>query len=180
MESNAEHSSQAQEKRAQILMAKRPARGGRPLAVEPVRFWTLATALGLALALVGWTELALLWHPLHFGSPEWEFGTVSSHFDGLAVATIGLIVFAIGALGLGLRRTVRVLAVVMLLIAFMNVAVYVIYLLDVPLALRGVAPELQPTIWQAMIKASIYAAIYTALYAWAGVYLWRATEEPDL
>ena len=41
-----------------------------PFAREPSTFWMVVTVLGAAVAVIGWTDLALLWYPLNFGSPE--------------------------------------------------------------------------------------------------------------
>jgi hypothetical protein len=143
--------------------------------LEPATYWLILFVLGAALAVVAWTDLVLLWFPLRFGSPEWEFGTISAHFDGMPLATIGLLALTIGAMGRGWRLTTRVLAIVLLVLAVAFVAVFAIFLLDVPLALRGVAAELRPAIVKAVVKASVYALTYVALYGWLAAYLWGKT-----
>ena len=52
---------------------------------------------------------------------------------------------------------------------------FAIYLLDVPIALRGVAPQLLPAIKKAIAKAAVFAVTYTAVYGWLAAYLWRKT-----
>jgi hypothetical protein len=142
---------------------------------EPALLWTVLGWSGLAIGIVGWTDLALLWYPLQFGIAEWEFGTISAHLNGMPLGTLGVVLFAAGSLGRGWRRTTRAVGAVCLLVALGMLAVSLIYLLDVPLALRASAPQLKPAIRKAILKAGVFAATYTALYGWLGWYLWRVT-----
>ena len=144
-----------------------------PFGAEPVTFWRIVTALGAALTVVGWTDLALLWFPSNFGSPEWEFGTISGHFDGMPLGTLGLVTLCIAALGLGRRRTARVLAAILMTIAVTLLGIFALYLLNVPVALGGVPPQLVPTIQKAILKTTVFAVTYLALYGWLALYLWR-------
>lgn len=160
-----------------IVMPAEPERAKRrpPFSLEPRTCWLILFVLGAALALVAWTDLTLLWFPLRFGSPEWEFGTIAAHFDGMPLATIGLLALIIGAAGRGWWLATRVLAIVLLVLAVAFLAVFVIFLLDIPLALQGAAVELRPAITRAVVKASVYALTYVALYGWLAWYVWRRT-----
>lgn len=146
-----------------------------PVETEPTLLWVVVAGTGLAIAVVGWTDIALLWYPLQFGSPEWEFGTISRQLDGMPLGTIGLCLFVAGAIGRGWRPAVRVLSIVCLLITLELLAVSGLYLLDVPLALHGFAPASKSALIKAMFKAGVFAATYTLLYAWLGWFLWRKT-----
>ena len=146
-----------------------------PFEPQPSTFWTVVTVLGAAVAVIGWTDLALLWYPLNFGSPEWEFGTISAHLDGMPLGTLGVVTLSLGVMGRGWRRTTRGLAVIFMAIAAALLGVFAVYWLDVPVALRGVAPQLLPTIKIAIVKATVFAVTYTALYSWLAVYLWQKT-----
>jgi len=132
-------------------------------------------ALGAALAAVGWVDLALLWYPIHFGTLEWEFGTASSLFDGLALGTVGLGALALGALGRDWRSLGRWLAIVCIVIAIALLAVYGLYWRDSALVQQYAPPESRPILRKAVLKATLFAAIYVALYAWLGSYLWVKT-----
>ena len=160
--------------RKQILQPASQDRAA-PFGAEPATFWRILTALGAALTVVGWTDLALLWFPSNFGSPEWEFGTISAHFDGMPLGTLGLVTLCIAVLGLGKRRTARVLAAILMTIAVTLLGIFALYLLNVPVALDGVAPQLVPTIQKAVAKAIVFAATYIGLYAWLALYLWSKT-----
>lgn len=51
---------------------------------------------GIAITLVG-SDLALLWIPARLGTPDWEFGTVSTTLDGMPLGTVGFALIAVGA-----------------------------------------------------------------------------------
>ena len=146
-----------------------------PINTEPALLWIVVAWTGLAIAVVGWFDLALLWYPLRFGDPEWEFGTISAHLDGMPLGTVGLAMLVAGAIGRGWRRGARILAVLCLLVVVGLLAISVIYLLDVPLALPATAPQVRPVIMKAMLKAGVFSATYTVLYAWLAWFLWRCT-----
>lgn len=142
---------------------------------EPMLAWAVVAGTGLAIAVVGWADLALVWYPLHFDSPEWEFGTISRQLDGMPLATIGLCLLAASAIGQKRRTAVRILAGVCLLVALQTLAISLLYLLDIPLALRGFGPAARPGLIKAMIKAGVLAPTYILLYAWLAWFLWRKT-----
>lgn len=140
---------------------------------EPTLLWSVIAGLGVTLTVVGWIDLGLLWYPPNLGNPEWEFGTISSQFDSMPLATIGLALVAVGAMGKGWQRVAQAAAVLSALVAVFLLGIYMIYLLDVPLALKAVAPALGPTIKKAIAKASVYAVTYVAFYSWLAQYVWR-------
>jgi len=143
---------------------------------EPALFWTVLAGCGLAIAVVGWFDLALLWYPLRFGDAEWEFGTISAHLNGLPLGTLGLALVAAAALAGGKRRTARALAVLCLLIVVSLLAAGLIYLLDVPVVWRAAnSPAIQHVVKKAMLKAGIFAATYFVFYAWLALILWRGS-----
>jgi hypothetical protein len=120
-------------------------------------------------------DLALLRYPLQFGSVEWEFGTISAHLNGMPLGTMGLILLAAGTLGSGWRCMARGLAVFCAVVAVGVVSLSVIYLLDVPVALKG-APQVKSLLIRAIVKAGMFAITYTTLYAWLARFLWRHTQ----
>ena len=132
--------------------------------------------MGITVSVVGWTDLALLWYPLNFGNPQWEFGTISGHFDGMPLGTLGISILTVGAYGKGWHRTTRVFAVIVAVIAVLLFAISVIYLLDVPVALRGTAPEMGGLLKKAMFKTGVFAAVYICFYSWLAWFLWRKTK----
>jgi hypothetical protein len=106
---------------------------------------------------VGWADLALLWFPLRFGRPEWEFATVGAHFDHMALGTVGVLLLALGVAHRGWWAPAQALAMAAQLIAIGLVAVYAIYIVAAPQAWHNVAPQLEPTIGRAVRKVSVFA-----------------------
>lgn len=145
-----------------------------PIPSEPAFAWTVVAITGLAIAIVGWTDLVLLWYPLHFGNTQWEFGTISAHLDGMPLGTIGFALLAAGAIGRKSRRLARVLALAATLVVVGLLAMSLFYLLDVPLALRT-APDARILLVKAMVKAGAFSITYTVLYAWLARSLWRSS-----
>jgi hypothetical protein len=124
--------------------AGKAARGGRVVITEEgaqltvtnpeaLSVWLLA-ALGGAFAIVGLTDLALLWWPLGFGNAIWEFGTLSTTFDSVPMWGLGagLIVFAV----LRSARTrpiwVRVLAVACVVVVLIFLVFALVYVTATP------------------------------------------------
>ncbi len=154
--------------------------GQRPIFSTPARqaatrvpFWTATACVGAAITVVGWADLALLWFPLRFGRPEWEFATIGAHFDHMALGTVGVLLLALGIAHRGWWAPAQALAMASQLIAIGLVAVYAIYIVAAPQAWHNVAPQLEPTIGRAVRKVSVFAVGYAAAYTWLAVYLWR-------
>lgn len=161
-----------------VLVGDQKAQAWAPLLQEPTLVWRVVVVLAVAVAVVGWIDVGLLWYPLHFGSPEWEFGTVSAHFDGMPLATLGLGLTAAAMIGLGWRRRTRLLAVLMALIGLGLAAILMIYALDIPLAFHGVQPQMRSALEKAVVKTLSYGVIYTVLYWLLSLILWRRSRRP--
>ena len=146
-----------------------------PATTEPAAIWTIVVAMGIAISVVGWTDLALLWVPLHVSGPEWAFGTISGHFDGMPLGTLGITILAVGAYGKGWHRTTKVLAVLVAVITVALLAISLRYLLDVPLVLRGTAPEMSHIVKKAVFKTGVFAVTYICFYSWLAWFLWLKT-----
>ena len=122
------------------------------------------------LALVGWTDWLLLWFPFRLGVPEWEFGTISGAFDAMALGTIGFLVLATVVARGGTRTLGRVLALTALGVSLLCLVLWVLYLLNVPLAVNAVQPELKGVLEKSVIKTSLLALFYAGGYGALGVY----------
>ena len=147
-----------------------------PATTEPAALWTFVVALGIAISIVGWTDLVLLWFPLHFVSPEWRFGTISGHFDGMPLGTLGLTILAVGLLGKGWRIPALVMVTLLALVALDLLVISIIYLRDAPVALQSTPSEMQSVLKKAMLKAGVFAVTYTCFYAWLAWFLWQKTK----
>lgn len=135
--------------------------------------WVVLQVLGVALAIVGLTDVALLWFPARWASVDWEFGTVSAAIDGLPLATIGLGLVSTGAVARGKRGALAVLALVLGLMVLAVIALLLVFALDVPVVLRAVDPQLRMTVRKAMLKTGSMAVVYVALYLTLGVWVVR-------
>lgn len=128
---------------------------------------------GLAFILVGGADLALTWIPTAFGTPEWEFGTISQTLNNLPVPTLGVVLLTAWAAATGRRTAVRILGVVAVLLALAIVAIGGLFLLTVPVALHAVkAPLIVLGLKKAIAKAAVQMVAYPVAYlwlAWAGL-----------
>lgn len=142
---------------------------------QPDHVWRLLLASGTTLAVLGWADLALLWYPLQFGDPQWEFATVSGTFEGMPLGTIGITMMLVGLIKLGWNRVVLLLCATCIVIALAVLAMSVVYLLDVPVALRSAPPVAMRMLKKSMAKTGLCAIGYTALYSWLAWSTWRMT-----
>ncbi len=128
---------------------------------------------GLLLGIVGWLDVLLLWVPAHFGTPEWEFGTSSSTFDALPLATLGLAFAIAGALAEGWRVRLKVLGWFTAVVLLLLLVVLGLFLLDVPLAWKGVPPANLSTLKRAIAKTVVLAVAYLVTYGLFGLTVLR-------
>lgn len=135
--------------------------------------WTVLTVLGMALAVIGFTDIALLWYPARWASVDWEFGTVSAAFDAMPLATIGLGLACTGAVARGRRRLLVVMALVMFAVFAALGVMLTIFALDVPVVWRAVDPQLRLPVRKAMMKTGSMSVVYMILYLTLGIWVAR-------
>jgi hypothetical protein len=133
--------------------------------------WKWLGWFGLILAVVGLGDFALAWYPLAFGNPEWEFGTVVSSFAGLPLVTMGFAGLLGSAVARGVRWQSLVVGWVLTVLGTALLLGYVIFLLDVPVALRaaGDNPVVRLGLRKAIIKTSLIAVAFAGSYVGFGV-----------
>jgi hypothetical protein len=132
------------------------------------RIAQLATVFAFGLALVGWTDLALLWFPLQTSSPEWEFGAITAFFESMPLGTIGLVCLALVSALQRRVRSLRFLTILFWVLALGFVALLGVFVLGVPLALRAVQGPMQPVLQFSLAKTAAFGLIYVMMYAWFG------------
>ena len=135
--------------------------------------WKMLFLLGLGVALVGLTDLAMLVYPARLSSLDWEFGTISGIIDGLPLVTLGFGIMTASAVARGWLAGRRFMIGVTLVAAVIVVLMVIVFVLDIPAALRAVDPALRPTIKKAAAKTSAMGLIYSLLYATLGIWVWR-------
>jgi len=167
----------SEERRPHILTGKReepPAPRDYP-DTDPSGLWTVLVGLGVALAFVGWVDIGLLWWPPKFGDTQWEFVIITNFFDALPVATVGTSLLLLGVMAKAPRRLTNVATAVLALLVALLIALAIVYLLDVPLALKGTPVAAKSVIRRSVLKTAVFAVTYTAYYAWLGWFLWGKT-----
>jgi hypothetical protein len=136
--------------------------------------------LGLLLTLAGGGDFLIALYPLRLGTPEWEFATVATVFAGLPLLTMGLTGLWIASLGLGIRWLLRASGGLLLFVAFILLVAWVVFLTNVPLALKATAGDARIGIVKAVIKTSWLGILMMAAYTAAGVFvLKRAGRVPE-
>jgi hypothetical protein len=133
----------------------------------------MVAALGMALTVVGTTNLVLLWLPPQFGVRQWEFTTIGAHLDGMPLFAIGVFLTAIAAVRLAWRRPTLAIGVASLLIALGHAGMMLLYLRGVPYATTGATEAVLPAIRLAIFKAGVLGVTYVSLFGWIGRYLLR-------
>jgi hypothetical protein len=135
-----------------------------PLPGAPEKAWRAIGWFGLLLAIVGFGDLGLLWFPFRLGSAEWEFGTIAASLAGLPLPTMGLAFLLAAGLGLGQRGLIRATAWSLLALAFLILAGYVVFLTNVPLALKGAPEAVALSVKRAVVKTTLLGLGFPAAY----------------
>jgi hypothetical protein len=132
--------------------------------------WTLLGWVGLALVLVGGTDIALTWYPPNIGSPEWEFATVTASLNGLPSLTLGFALLLGNTVAHGRRWGVLVVASVFVLLALYVLFAAFLYATNVPMALSSIQDPLILTgLKKAIAKTSVQVVVYSLLFGFLSV-----------
>jgi hypothetical protein len=156
------------------LEAKRPRADARAVTSQNSAGWYFLGLVGVAFALVGGVDLLVAWIPQNFGSPEWEFGTVSQTLDGMPVFALGLGIMLSVAVLDDRRLVIRSLAALFLALGAAIVAMAILYATVMPLALQAVPdPVIKQGLIKAAVKAGTQAVVYTTVFVLLGLKAWR-------
>lgn len=150
----------------------------RTIGPAPARAWQLLGWIGLVFAIMGFVDIVLGWYPTAFGNPEWEFGTISGSLNAFALPMLGLYLIVGSAVARGARRTARVGAIVMGLLAGTLFALSIIFLTVIPMAANSIRGNalLQLGMQKAIAKAIGLLIGYGLLLLAGAVAGWT---EPD-
>ncbi len=128
--------------------------------------WQLIGVLGAVFVVLGLLDIALAWYPIHFGNPDWEFGTVASTLDSLPVTVMGFGLLLGAAVARGWRAGVRAWSIVFLVLAALILAIGVVYLLNVPVGFRTINdPVIRSGFKKAVAKAVGQMVLYPIGFA---------------
>lgn len=170
---------------ATVLTGKKEGKGGKD---PPERgdgpaswtgpIWSVLAWIGFALFVVAGVDVILTWVPTNFGNVEWEFGTVTSSFNGLPTVTIGLGLWLGASIFAGRRKTALALSGAFWAIGVLIVAAGILYAPTVPVALDTV-PEgaVRGGLQKAIAKSSVQAILYPVVYAVVGWKGFRAARD---
>lgn len=122
--------------------------------------------LGLGYFVMSLIDLALGWYPMRFGSPEWEFGTISATVSGLAIPTLSLYLMLAAAFARERARRVKGLGITFVVLALALPVLGIFYLTNVPLALKSTATNdlAHLGVKKAVLKTLTLFAGYEILY----------------
>jgi hypothetical protein len=149
-----------------LLRQSQRAVAGQPLPNRERILARLATAGGAALALIGITDVALLWIPPRLGNAEWEFATISATFESLPLAALGFGLLAVGSIVKRGRVGLYLLAAVFAALTLLVVGSATLFALDVPLALKAAPAPMKSQLIQHFLKTGILALAYLFLFAY--------------
>jgi hypothetical protein len=101
--------------------------------------WRILGWIGLAFIVMAGSEIVIGWYPLRFGSPEWEFGTISATMGSLSIPTLGFYLILSSAISRERRGEARIVGIGMIVMAVLLLGLAIVYLTNVPLLLKAVA-----------------------------------------
>jgi len=152
------------------LAIKEPEIGPAPVRPAPQTAWRAIGWFGLLLGVVGLGDILVNWYPLGLGSPEWEFGTIGTTLGQLPLLTMGVAALLASFLARGTRWGVMTMGIVLLVLALAVLALYTVFLLDVPLALKATARSpVGLGIRRGIARASVMAVGFSVGYLAAAV-----------
>lgn len=159
-----------------VVRPPRQKRARHPLEPQPTFGWVLLGAIGVVFVVVGGMDLLLTWYPWRLGNAEWEFGTVSATLNNLPLATMGLAFILASGMATGKRQVVRWVAIGLVVIGVLILAAGVLYLTDVPIALRSVAAgPIRTGLKKAVTKTLAQSVFYPLGFGWIAWQAWRRT-----
>src|SRR3981081_1057891 len=103
-----------------------------------IEAWRMLGWLGAAFFAMSMIDVVLGWYPVRFGSPEWEFGTISATVSALAIPTLGLYLVLSSAIARERANVAKAAGFVMAALGVFLLGLAFFYLTTLPLALRAV------------------------------------------
>lgn len=135
--------------------------------------WRPLGWFGLLFLIVGMADMVLVWYPLRMGNPSWEFGAIDLSFSTLPLLTIGLAAALASALARSRRKTAGSLAILTFLLGLVCIGGYLVFLSDVPLALRNSPPELLQGVKKAIFRNTVFGVTFSTAYLAVGIAVLR-------
>jgi hypothetical protein len=152
-----------------MLITGTPTRSSRNVVSDVPVAWRWAGRFSLVLLLAGLGDWAIAMVPFRLGTLEWEFGTITAIFAGLPLVTLGFAGVLAAAIARGAHWQIVATAVTIILFSLIYVAALVVFLLDVPIALRTVQGVALLGIKKAITKNVFFGVLFSVAYLWAGI-----------
>lgn len=159
-----------------VASAKGHGRAG-PEPVNSSRAWAMLGWIGLAFVVVGGSDFVLAWLPPNFGNREWEYGTVTASFNGLPILLLGLGLLITSGERMGRRWWGTLGLAGSLGLLLWVLAGFVLWALNVSLALETVPDELVLGVRRALVKTVVQSVVYSTLLAYFVRRAWLAGKE---
>src|SRR5262249_22761911 len=122
------------------------------------------------MTLVTLGDIALAFYPLRFKTMEWEFGTTAATFSELPLLALGLAALLASALARGRRGAVIATSVLLLVLAAGMLGMLVVFLSDIPVALRSVASgDVKLGVEKAAVKTVGLGVLFAAAFVLGGI-----------
>ena len=103
-----------------------------------IEAWRILGLLGGAFFVMSVIDLLLGWYPIRFGSPEWEFGTISQTVSAMSMPTLSLYLVLSSAIARERANIAKGAGIAMIVLAAVLLGLAFFYLTTLPLALRAV------------------------------------------
>lgn len=131
--------------------------------------WQLLGWVGGVLLIAGVLDIGLLYYPLMFGNPNWEFGTVGTSLNALPVPLLGLALLLGAAVARGWTLGIRIWGILAIVAAVLILAAAFFWALNLPLAFKSVQePVARLALKKSVAKTVLQAVLYPVAFAWIG------------
>jgi hypothetical protein len=141
------------------------------------RVGALVGWLGWVLLISGGADFALSWYPMNFGTPEWEYATVTSSFNVLPLILLGLGLVVVGASATGRRWWSIPVAIVAAGMLLFLLFAGMVWATNVPIALGAAQGAALTGLKKAIARTSVQLVVYAPLLtfiSWRAVWVTRA------
>ena len=131
--------------------------------------WRIVAWFGLLFLLISLADMALVWYPLRRGNPAWEFGAIDLMFSSLPVLTIGYAALLGSAFALGRYTRATVYGTLGVLLGLGFLAAFLVFLTDVPLALRNSPDQVLTGVKKAVFRNTVFGVCFPIAFLASGI-----------
>lgn len=154
-----------------VIHTGAPTQLAGPTSLTP---WKLLGWVGLLFSIVAGIDLLLTWYPFRMGSPEWEFGTITSFISSMPVFTMGVTLILASMVAQGHRNRARLLGSACLIFCVLMLALTAIYATNIPIALGAVSdPLIRLGLKKAIFRTLAAGVLYAIGFAVIGAIGWK-------